>query len=114
VRTEVKALKIPWRRETAPTPSPDPDPSPDPGQVSPELRAWADALDVTMLSDKTAKTAERFLRDYRHMTSLIARRESALRLRAAIEAQVSPPPPATVSNMDVIATVISARRKILG
>jgi hypothetical protein len=108
VRTEVKALKMPWRRETAPDPRPEPD------QPSPELLAWAAALDVTSLSDKTAKAAERFLRDYRHMTTLGARRESALRLRAAIEAQVSPPPPATVSSMDVIATVISARRKILG
>jgi hypothetical protein len=108
VRTEVKALKMPWRRETAPDPRPDPD------QASPELLAWAEALDVSSLSAKTAKAAERFLRDYRHMTTLGARREGALRLRAAIEAQVSPPPPATVSSMDVIATVISARRKILG
>jgi hypothetical protein len=82
--------------------------------MSPELLAWADALDVTSLSDKTAKTADRFLRDYRRMTNLGARREIALRLRSNIEAQVSPPPPATVSNMDVIATVMSARHKILG
>jgi len=48
------------------------------------------------------------------MMDLGARRESALRLRSAIEAQVSPPPPATVANMDVIAAVLSARRKQLG
>jgi hypothetical protein len=67
-----------------------------------------------MLSDKTVKTAEWFLRDYRHMSSIAARREIALRLRAAIESQISPTPPATVSSMDVIATVVSARRKIFG
>jgi hypothetical protein len=35
-------------------------------------------------------------------------------LRAAIEAQITPAPPPTVGNMDVIATVLSARRKLLG
>ena len=97
---------MPWRRQTAPSPSPDP--------VSPDLLAWAKALDATLLSDKTAKEAERFLRDYRYMTNLGARRESALRLRSAIENQVSPPPPPTVANVDVIATVVAARRKLLG
>jgi hypothetical protein len=84
--------------------------------VSPALLAWANALDVTLLSDRTAKAAERFLADYRHMSmsTLGSRRESALRLRAAIEAQITPTPPPTVSSMDVIATVVSARRKLLG
>jgi len=78
------------------------------------LVAWANTLDATLISDKTAKAAERFLRDYRHMTNLGARRESALRLRSVIEEEVSPPPPPTVANMDVIAAVVSARRKQLG
>lgn len=82
--------------------------------MSPELAAWAEALDISRLSDRTVKQAERFLRDYRHMMNLGARRETALRLRSVIEAQVSPPPPATVSNMDVIAVAMSARRKQLG
>ena len=43
--------------------------------------------------------AERFLRDYRRMTSLIARREIALRLRANIETQVRPPPPESVTRL---------------
>ena len=97
---------MPWRRRSAPTPDPDP--------VSPELLAWAEALDTSQLSDRTVKEAERFLRNYRHMTNLGARRESALRLRSAIEAQVSPPPPATVANTDVIAAALSVRRKQLG
>jgi len=103
-------VKMPWRRQTAPSPSP----SPSPDRVSPELLAWADAVDATSLSERTIKEAERFLREYRHMTSLGARREIALRLRTVIEAQVRPPPPATISSMDVIATVLSARRKQLG
>lgn len=101
-------MKMPWPRRRAPSPSPSPE------QVSPELLAWADALDATLLSDRTVRDAERFLRDYRHMMDLGARRETALRLRHAIEAQVRPPPPATTSNMDVIAAVLSARRKQLG
>jgi hypothetical protein len=70
-------------------------------------------VDATLLSDKTVKNAERYLRDYRRMT-LGVQRELALRLRSAIEAQVNPPPPATISSMDVIAVVLSARRKQLG
>jgi hypothetical protein len=107
-------VKMPWQRESAPDPSPGPDPSPAADRVPPDLLAWANVVDATGLSDKTVKTAERFLRDYRRMTSLIARREIALRLRANIETQVIPPPPPTVGNMDVIATVISARRRQLG
>jgi hypothetical protein len=99
---------MPWRRQTAPSSSPSPDP------VSPELLAWANTVDATLLSDKTVKDAERFLRDYRRMTNLGARRESALRLRSTIENQVNPSPPATIGNMDVIAAVVAARRKQMG
>ena len=99
---------MPWRRQTAPSSSPSPDP------VSPELLEWANTIDATLLSDKTVKDAERFLRDYRSMTNLGARRESALRLRSAIESQVNPLPPATIANVDVIAAVVAARRKQMG
>ena len=77
------------------------------------MLAWANALDATLLSDKTAKDAEQFLRDYRRMP-LYARREIAFRLRAAIEDQITPIPPPTIGNMDVIATALSARRSRLG
>jgi hypothetical protein len=109
-------VKMPWRRESAPDPSPSPSPNPSlsADRVAPDLLAWANVVDATGLSDKTVQGAERFLHDYRRMTSLIARREIALRLRANIEAQVSPPPPPTVGNMDVIATAISVRRRQLG
>lgn len=107
-------MKIPWRRRTAPSPSPTASPSPSPDRVPSDLLTWADAVDTTQLSDKTVKDAERFLRDYRRMANLGARREIALRLRSVIEAQVSPSPPATIANMDVIATALSARRRQLG
>jgi hypothetical protein len=98
---------MPWARRTAPAPSRNPDP------VSPELLSWANALDVTSLSAETVSEAERFLQGYRRMT-LPARRAIAFRLRAAIEDQVSPMPPATVGSMDIIATAVSARRRQLG
>jgi len=81
--------------------------------VSPELLSWANALDVTSLSEETVSDAERFLQGYRRM-SLGARRQMAFGLRSAIEAQVSPIPPPTVGSMDVIATAVSARRRQLG
>jgi hypothetical protein len=77
------------------------------------LAAWAEAVDASRLSERTAKAAERFVRDYRKMNYL-ARREGGLRLRSAIEAQVSPGPPATIAALDVCATVVAARRRQLG
>jgi hypothetical protein len=102
---------MPWRRQTPHTPRPTPGPEPE--LVWPTLENWASALDVSGLSEKTAQDAERFLRDYRRMV-LPTRYELALRLRTQIEAQVTPPPPVTITAMDVIATVLSARRKLLG
>jgi hypothetical protein len=81
--------------------------------VSPELLAWANALDATLLSEQTAKDAEDFLQTYRRMP-LYVRREIAYRLRSAIEAEVSPTPPPTIGSMDIIATALSARRNQLG
>jgi hypothetical protein len=81
--------------------------------VSPDLLRWANALDVTSLSEETVSDAERFLQSYRRMP-LLTRREIAFRLRSAVAAQVSPVPPPTVGSMDVIATAVSARRRQLG
>jgi hypothetical protein len=120
-------VKLPWRRQGAPDPSLTAAASTSsPGasmaststagasRVAPSLLAWANALDATGLSDGTVASAERFLRDYRRMGTLNARREIAFRLRAAIEAEVSPRPPVSAANMDVIATAISVRRRQLG
>ena len=99
-------MKVPWRR-AAPSPDPDPDP------VSPDLLAWAQALDASRLSDRTVKEAEQYLRDHRRM-NYETRREFGFRLRSAIEAQVSLAPPSSVASLDVIATALSVRRKQLG
>ena len=112
-------MRLPWQRRAASDASlvPAPPPSgqaPDtPDPVSPTLVAWAEAVDVSRLSDQTVKQAERFLRDYRHLNYL-ARREYGLRLRTAVESQVSPPPPATIAVLDIAATVVSVRRRQLG
>jgi hypothetical protein len=81
--------------------------------VNPDLLAWAQVVDASGLSEKTAQRAERFLRDYRKM-DFMTRREVAFDLVAAIAAQVRPPPPASVGPMDAMATVLSVRRKQLG
>jgi hypothetical protein len=116
-------MRMPWRRQAAALPSPEPGPSPDsglspasgpsPDPVSPDLLAWAQAVDASRLSDRTVKAGEQYLQDYRRMHAL-ARREFGLRLRSAIEGQVSPPPPANIASLDVIAAALSARRRQLG
>ena len=120
-------MKLPWRRQAAPDPSIAATTSASTvsasnasaskasaSEVSPSLLAWANALDATRLSADTVASAERFLRDYRRMGTLNARREIALRLRSLIESEVSPRPPVSASSMDVIATAVSVRRKQLG
>jgi hypothetical protein len=81
--------------------------------VHPDLLAWAQVVDTSGLSDQTARRVERYLRDYRKM-DFMTRRELTFGLWAAIAAQVSPPPPQTVAPLDVMATVLSVRRKQLG
>ena len=102
-----------WQRSAQPSPDTVPTGQPAPEAVPPDLLAWAQAVDVSRLSDKTVRQAEDYLRKYRHMMLQRSRYE-ALRLREIIEAQVSPPPPATVHSMDVIATVLAVRRQQLG
>ena len=109
-------MKLPWR-QAAPDPSITATVSTSDAsvsRVSPSLLAWADALDATGLSDDTVASSERFLRDYRRMGTLNARREIALRLRSLIESEVTPRPPVSASSMDVIATAVSVRRRQLG
>ena len=106
---------MPWRRQGAPDPSGTATAGNNSAsQVAPSLLAWANALDATGLSHDTVASAEQFLRDYRRMGTLSARREIALRLRSAISAEVSPRPPVSASSMDVIATAVSVRRRQLG
>jgi hypothetical protein len=102
-----------WQRSAQPSPGAVPTGQPAPEAVPPSLLAWSQAVDVSRLSDKTVRQVERYLRGYRHMT-LDLRQQEAFRLRAAVEAQVSPPPPADAHSMDVLATVLAVRRKQLG
>ena len=115
-------MKLPWRRQGAPDPSITVTASvgtvsngnDNASHVTPSLLAWANALDATGLSDHTVASAERFLRDYRRMGNLAARRAIALQLRSAITAEVTPRPPVSTPSMDVIATAVSVRRRQLG
>lgn len=102
-----------WQRSAQPGPDAVPAGQPAPGAVPPSLLAWAQAVDVSRLSDRTARQVERYLRGYRHMT-LSDRKEHGFLLLAAVEAQVSPPPPVDAFPLDVLATVIAVRRKQLG
>lgn len=102
-----------WWRRTA---------QPDPGEagweagadvVPPSLVDWAQAADVSRLSEKTAQEIEKYLRKYRTM-NLTTSHELGFRLMAVVEAQVSPPPPLNAFPLDVFATVLTVRRKQLG
>jgi hypothetical protein len=81
--------------------------------VPPDLLAWAQVVNASRLSDQTAKDAEDYLRDYRHMNAF-ARHEVALRLVSVVAAQVSPPPPISLAPLDILATVVVTRRRQLG
>lgn len=96
-------MKKRWLRRTPP----------EPGTMPPHLVAWAQAVDVSRLSQRTVKEAEDYLREYRRMNAF-ARHEVAFRLTSAVETQVSPPPPADVAPLDILATVLAVRRKQLG
>ena len=69
-----------WQRSAQPGPDAVPAGQPAPEAVPPSLLAWAQAVDVSRLSDKTVRQVERFLRGYRHMT-LNDRQQEGFRLR---------------------------------
>ena len=102
-----------WQRSAQPSPGAVPTDPPATEAVPPSLLAWAQAVDVSRLSDKTVRKVERYLRGYRHMT-LSDRKEYGFLLVAAVEAQVSPPPPVNAFPLDILATVLAVRRKQLG
>lgn len=78
-----------------------------------DVVAWAQVVDVSRLPDRTVKEAEYFLKNYRWMP-LGDRQELAWRLMAVIQSHVNPPPPLDAQPLDVLATVIAARRRELG
>ena len=85
-----------------------------PAAVPADLVAWAREVDVSRLSDKTVRDAEDYLKMYRHMNLDLSRQQMGWRVIAAVEAQVTPSPPADAQPLDVIATVLALRRKQLG
>ncbi len=80
---------------------------------SPDLLAWSQVVDVSRVTEHTAKAAEEYLRDYVRMTRL-AGREYGLRLVSLLETQISPPPPLSLRPSEIVATVLAVRRKQLG
>jgi hypothetical protein len=54
-----------WQRSAQPSPDAVPTGQPAPGAVPPSLLAWAQAVDVSRLSDRTVRQVERYLRGYR-------------------------------------------------
>jgi len=96
-----------WRRKVQPGP-----PHAQPA-VPADLVAWAGEVDVSRLSDRTFQDAEDYLKGYRYM-NLDLSQQMGWRVIAAVEAQVTPSPPAFAQPLDVIATVLALRRKQLG
>ena len=81
-----------------------------PAAVPADLVAWAQEADVSRLSDRTVRDAEDYLKGYRYM-NLDLSQQMGWRVIAAVEAQVTPSPPADAQPLDVIATVLALRRK---
>ena len=77
-----------------------------------DLVAWAQAVDASGVAEKTSRTPK-ITCGLRHMTEF-AREELALRLMATVQTQVNPPPPIDVAPLDILATVLSVRRRQLG
>jgi hypothetical protein len=101
-----------WRRRVQPGP-PHAVPDAQPVAVPADLVAWAREVDVSRLSDETVRNAEDYLKMYRHM-NLDLSQQMGWRLIAAVEAQVTPSPPADAQPLDVLATVLALRRRQLG
>jgi hypothetical protein len=81
--------------------------------VNPLLQAWADAVDVSGVTDQVAADIENFLRSYSRMP-WYARRELGFRLVAVVSSQVTPPPSEFIFPLDVLATVRAKRERLRG
>jgi hypothetical protein len=81
--------------------------------VNPQLEAWASIVDVSGVSDQLAAEIDRFLRSYWWMLGY-SRREEGFRLVSAVSAHVSPPPSEFINPMDVLATVLTLRKRLRG
>jgi hypothetical protein len=80
---------------------------------NPLLQRWASVVDVSGLSDEVAADIDNFLRSYRDM-QWSARREAGYRLVSVVSSQVSPPPSEFINPLDVLATVLTLRKRLRG
>jgi uncharacterized RDD family membrane protein YckC len=78
--------------------------------VPPPLAGWAQALELSGLSDHTAEQAGSYLRRFYELTPA-ARDELGQRIAAAVAAQVTPPPPAGTPPAAFLSAVLAVRRQ---
>ena len=102
-----------WLRRTAENEPQAAAPGMSPDALPADVLAWAQVVDVSRLPDRTVREAEYYLKNYRWMP-LGDRQEVGWRLMSVIQSHVNPPPPLDAQPLDVLATVLAARRKELG
>jgi uncharacterized RDD family membrane protein YckC len=78
--------------------------------VPPPLAGWAQALELSGLSDQTAEQASSYLRRFYELTPT-ARDEFGQRIAAAVAAQVTPPPPPGTPPAAFLSAVLAVRRQ---
>jgi hypothetical protein len=86
---------------------------PGPQGLPAALLAWAQAVDVSLVTEHAARAAEEYLRDSPGMSTR-TRHEFGLRIVSLLETQVSPAPPVSVMPSDLAAAVLAVRRRQLG
>jgi hypothetical protein len=101
-----------WLRRTAENEPQAPVPGVSQDALPADVLAWAQVVDVSRLPDRTVREAEYYLKNYRW--PLGDRQEVGWRLMSVIQSHVNPPPPLDAQPLDVLATVLAARRKELG
>jgi len=77
--------------------------------VPPPLAGWAQALQLSLLSDQTADAAGSYLRRYGEL-SPAAREALGAQLANAVAAEVSPPPPPGTPPAAYLSAVLAVRR----
>jgi uncharacterized RDD family membrane protein YckC len=78
--------------------------------VPPPLAGWAQALELSGLSDHSAEQASSYLRRFYELTPT-AREEFGQRIAADVAAQVTPPPPPGTPPAAFLAAVLAVRRQ---
>jgi hypothetical protein len=102
-----------WQRRKADNEPQGPMPWLPKNPLPAHVLAWAEAVDVSRMPDRTIREAESYLKSYRFLP-LADRQELTWRLMSVIQVHVSPPPPLDAQPLDVFAIVLAARRRELG